>query len=73
MGGSEDEILVAGIRNKLPHYAEGPIVKGFGRGSTELGRLFESYISQHLQSYGCKNIIFAGLQFFLNKSHYLSE
>ncbi len=40
MGGNEDEIMVAGIRNKLPHYAEGPIVKGFGRGSTELGRHF---------------------------------
>ena len=25
------------ILAKLPHYAKGPIVKGFGRGSTELG------------------------------------
>ena len=66
MGGSEDEILVAGIRNKLPHYAEGPIVKGFGRGSTELGRLFESYISQHLQTVIDVKIFFSQITILSN-------
>merc|ERR1711872_849741 len=29
--------MVDKILSRLPHYAKGPIVKGFGRGSTELG------------------------------------
>ena len=29
--------LLASIESKLPHFARGKIVKGFGRGSTELG------------------------------------
>jgi len=33
MGGTD----TAAIMSKLPHYAEGTIVKGFGRGSSELG------------------------------------
>jgi len=39
MGAQEKtcETSVSVIRQKLPHYAEGPIVKGFGRGSSELG------------------------------------
>jgi len=35
MGGGDE--IAEGIRQQLPHYAEGTIVKGFGRGSTELG------------------------------------
>ena len=31
------EATVSLIRQNLPHYAEGPIIKGFGRGSSELG------------------------------------
>jgi riboflavin kinase len=30
-------IDIKDIEARLPHYAKGPIVKGFGRGSTELG------------------------------------
>ena len=29
--------MVDKILSRLPHYAKGPIVRGFGRGSTELG------------------------------------
>ena len=34
---SKMNIELREIVSKLPHYAKGPIVKGFGRGSTELG------------------------------------
>eukprot|EP00092_Neocalanus_flemingeri_P010383 GFUD01011191.1.p1 GENE.GFUD01011191.1~~GFUD01011191.1.p1 ORF type:complete len:156 (-),score=51.38 GFUD01011191.1:72-539(-) len=30
-------LVIREIEARLPHYAKGPIVKGFGRGSTELG------------------------------------
>ena len=30
-------IAIREIEARLPHYAKGPIVKGFGRGSSELG------------------------------------
>ena len=34
---SDNITMSTAITAKLPHYAKGPIVKGFGRGSTELG------------------------------------
>ena len=30
-------VAIKEIEARLPHYAKGPIVKGFGRGSSELG------------------------------------
>jgi len=37
MGETWGEEAPAAVAAALPHYAQGPIVKGFGRGSTELG------------------------------------
>ena len=37
--GTGDADLKAKIAKFLPHYAEGPIIKGFGRGSSELGNI----------------------------------